>query len=279
MMSEKYLNERVAMVTGGASGMGRAMAIAFASLGADVAIGSLLASDQGESTDGAVAYLPGEETLRSTQKEIEALGVRVLARDLDVCSMDSVTRFYDQTIEAFGKVDILANAAGVTVEHAVCGHPDDLWMKVMDVNANGIYRTIKVVLPDMIQHRWGRIINIASTAASVGAPTSGAYCASKAAVVGLTRCVALEGASHGVTCNAISPGWVETDFGRKWMTHIAETQENRSGDAYIRQTKAENPQMRMIQPEEIANAAAFLCREESLGITGQDITISAGSIW
>jgi len=279
MMSERYLNGRVAMVTGGASGMGRAMAIAFASLGADVAIGSLLATTQAESANSAVVHLPSEDTLRSTQKEIETLGVRVLAGDLDVCSMDSVTRFCDKTIGAFGKIDVLANAAGITVEHTVCGHPDDLWMKVMDVNANGIYRTIKLVLPGMIQRRWGRIINIASTAASVGAPTSGAYCASKAAVVGLTRCVALEGAEYGVTCNAISPGWVETDFGRKWMTHIAEIQENRSGNAYIRQAKAENPQKRMIQPEEIASVAAFLCREESFGITGQDITISAGSIW
>ena len=278
-MPEKCLNGRVAMVTGGASGMGRAMAIAFASLGADVAIGSLLASAREDLTNNAVAHLPSEDALRSTQKEMEASGARVLADDLDVCSMDSVTRFYDRAIGAFGRIDILANAAGITVEHTMCGHPDDLWMKVMDVNANGIYRTVKLVLPGMIERRWGRIINIASTAASVGAPTSGAYCASKAAVVGLSRCVALEGAGSGVTCNAISPGWVDTDFGRKWMTHIAETQEDRSGDEYIQQAKAENPQKRMIQPEEIANAATFLCREESLGITGQDITISAGSIW
>jgi NAD(P)-dependent dehydrogenase (short-subunit alcohol dehydrogenase family) len=279
MMSEKYLSGRVAMVTGGVSGIGKAMAVAFASLGANVSIGSLLASTQPETTVGEVVHLPSDDMLRSTQDELELLGVKVLASDLDVRSMESVGRFYDKTINTFGRIDILANAAGITVEHSICGHPDDLWMKVMDVNANGIYRTIRRVLPGMMEQGWGRIVNIASTAASVGAPTSGAYCASKAAVVGLTRCVALEGAEHGVTCNAISPGWVETDFGRKWMTHIAETQENRNGEEYLRQAKAENPQKRMIQPEEIANIAAFLCKESSFGITAQDITVSAGSIW
>ena len=122
---------------------------------------------------------------------------------------------------AFGKVDILANAAGITAEKLICGHSEQLWLKVMDVNANGPFRTIKLILPGMIERRWGRIINISSTAASVGAKTSGAYCASKAAVLGLTRCVALEGAEHGVSCNAISPGWVQTDFQKKWMHNIA----------------------------------------------------------
>ena len=106
----------------------------------------------------------------------------------------------------------------------MCGHPDELWHQVIDINLNGVYRTIKLCLPGMIDRKWGRIINIASTAASVGSPTNAAYCASKAAVVGLTHCVALEGAPHGVTCNAISPGWVETDLGKNWMRQLAETE-------------------------------------------------------
>jgi len=267
------------MVTGGASGMGRAMALAFAELGADVAIGSLLTKHRAEKADGELVYLPGEEELQNTKQAIEASGVRALAMDLDVCSVESVQAFYDAVIEAFGKVDILANAAGITAEHAVCEHPEALWLKVMDVNANGPFRTTKLVLPGMIERKWGRIINIASTAASVGASTSAAYCASKAAVLGLTRCVALEGAEYGVTCNSISPGWVETSFGKDWMTHIAETAEGRSGEEYIEETKATNPQKRMIQPGEIGALAAFLCKNEALGITGQDLTVSAGSLW
>ena len=276
-MNDKYLSGRVAMVTGGASGMGRAMALALAEAGADVAIGSLLAG--GASVGREVVYLPGQQELDDTAREIEAHGVRAFALDLDVTSMDSVQAFHDATVKAFGKVDILANAAGITAEQTISGHPDELWDKVIDVNLNGTYRTIKLCLPGMIERKWGRIINIASTAASVGAETSGAYCASKAGVVGLTRCVALEGAKHGVTCNAISPTWVETRFGTSWMTDIAERQEGRSGEAYIADAKAANPQGRLIQPSEIGALAAFLCRDEALGITMQDLTVSAGSLW
>ncbi|MCH7932031.1 MAG: SDR family oxidoreductase [Proteobacteria bacterium] len=276
-MSDTYLAGRAAMVTGGASGMGRAMALAFAGAGADVAIGSLLAG--GARADGEVSNLPGAEELEATRAEIEALGVRALAVDLDVASMESVQAFYDATVEAFGKVDILANAAGITAEQVICDHPDALWDKVIDVNLTGTYRTIKLCLPGMIERKWGRIVNIASTAASVGAVTSGAYCASKAGVVGLTRCVALEGAPHGVTCNAISPTWVETKFGVEWMKEIGDEEEGTTGEQYIADAKAANPQGRLVQPAEIGALAAYLCRDEAFGITMENLTISAGSLW
>ncbi|MEE8273699.1 MAG: SDR family NAD(P)-dependent oxidoreductase [Alphaproteobacteria bacterium] len=276
-MSEKFLNGRAAMVTGGASGMGRAMALAFADAGADVAIGSLLAG--GARVSGELVNMPGAEELENTRKEIEARGVKAVAVSLDVTRNESVQAFYDATASAFGKVDILANAAGITAEHTISGHPDALWDKVIDVNLNGTYRAIKLCLPGMIERKWGRIINIASTAASVGAVTSGAYCASKAGVVGLSRCAALEGAEHGVTCNAISPTWVETTFGTEWMSNIAEEQESRTGAEYIADVKAANPQGRLVQPSEIGALAAFLCRDEAIGMTMQDLTVSAGSLW
>lgn len=276
-MSEKFLKGRAALITGGASGMGRAMALAFADAGADVAIGSLLAG--GGKVAGELVNMPGAEELAATKAEIEARGARAVAMSLDVTSPKSTQAFYDAAVAAFGKVDILGNAAGITAEHTIVGHDDRLWQKVLDVNLTGTYRTIKLCLPGMIERKWGRIINIASTAASVGAVTSGAYGASKAGVVGLTRCVALEGAPHGVTCNAISPTWVETTFGREWMSNIAEEQESRSGDEYIADVKTANPQGRLVQPEEIGALAAFLCRDEALGITMQDLTVSAGSLW
>ncbi|MEE9251593.1 MAG: SDR family oxidoreductase [Alphaproteobacteria bacterium] len=278
-MTDTFLEGRAALVTGGASGMGRAMALAFASAGADVAIGSLLADRAESKAEGEIAHLPGEQELEAAAREIESHGGKALAMELDVTSMESVEAFHGAAVEKFGKVDILANAAGVTAEHAISGHDDALWNKVIDVNLNGAYRTIKLCLPGMIERKWGRIINIASTAASVGAPSSGAYCASKAGVVGLTRCVALEGAAHGVTCNAISPTWVETRFGKEWMTDIAETQEGRSGEDYIAEARARNPQGRLIQPQEIGALALFLCRDDALGITMQDLTVSAGSLW
>ena len=276
-MTEKFLSGHAAMVTGGASGMGRAMALAFAGAGADVAIGSLLAG--AGAAEGEVVYLPGERELEATKAEIEALGVKCLAKGLDVTDDASVQAFYEATVEAFGKVDILANAAGITAEQTIADHPDPLWDKVIDVNLTGTYRAIKRVLPGMIERKWGRIVNIASTAASVGAVTSGAYCASKAGVVGLTRCVALEGAPHGVTCNAISPTWVDTSFGRDWMVDIAEKQEQREGAAYKADVEAANPQGRLIQPSEVGALALYLCREEALGVTMQDLTLSAGSLW
>ena len=277
--SDRFLDGRAAMVTGGASGMGRAMALAFAEAGADVAVGSLLSDRSGTVADGEVAYLPGRGELDATAREIEACGGRALAMGLDVTSMESVEAFFDAAVEAFGKVDILANAAGITAEQTIVGHTDVLWQKVLDVNLSGTYRSIKLCLPGMIEREWGRVVNIASTAASVGAPTSGAYCASKAGVVGLSRCVALEGAAHGVTCNTISPTWVETGFGRDWMSGIAEGQEGRPGEAYIADVKSANPQGRLIQPSEIGALALYLCREEAVGVTMQDLTISAGSLW
>jgi len=264
-MSNKFLQGRVAMVTGGASGMGKAMAMAFASAGADVAIGSLLAG--AKKTEGEVVYLPGQGELDAAKAAIEEHGVRCLAMGLDVTSDDSVQAFYDAAVAAFGKVDILANAAGITAESTICGHSDAAWHRVIDVNLNGTYRAIKRALPGMMERGWGRVINIASTAASVGAVTSGAYSASKAGVVGLSRCVALEGAPRGVTCNAISPTWVDTSFGRDWMGGIAEDQEHRTGDEYIADVKAANPQGRLISPDEIGALALFLCQENARGLT------------
>ncbi len=276
-MTEKFLTGRTAMVTGGASGMGRAMALAFADAGADVAIGSLLAGSK--KAEGEVSYLPGEKDLEATKAEIEAKGVKCLAMGLDVTQNDSVQAFYDATVEALGKVDILANAAGITAEQTIVDHPDTAWDRVIDVNLTGTYRAIKRVLPGMIERKWGRIVNIASTAATVGAVTSGAYCASKAGVVGLTRCVALEGAPHGITCNSLSPTWVNTDFGRDWMSGIAEDQEHRKGEEYIADVKEANPQGRLIEPSEVGAMALYLCPDEAAGMTMQDLTLSAGSLW
>jgi 3-hydroxybutyrate dehydrogenase len=242
-------------------------------------IGSLLDNNPACITKGEVIHRPGEDQLQRVCKEIEAQGVKAHARDLDVCSMDTCQAFYDDALQVFGHVDILANAAGITAEQTLSGHSESLWLKVLDVNTNGTFRMIRLVLPAMIKRGWGRIINIASTAASVGAATSGAYCASKAAVVGLTRCVAQEGAPHGVTCNAISPGWVATDFQKKWMDRIADDEGRNGGDEVIAATVAENPQKRIIEPREIGALAAFLCKEDAFGITGQDLTVSGGSIW
>ena len=271
------LKGRVAMVTGGASGMGRAMALAFASEGANLAIGSLTRKS-GKTIQGEITNILDPEALDGTRQEIEKLGVSCLAMELDVTSAASVDAFVQKTVAVYGKIDILANAAGMTCEHTIEGHDDALWQRVLDVNLTGTYRSIKAVIPIMKKNRWGRIINIASTAANVGGATNGAYCAAKAGVVGLTRCVALEGAEHGISANAICPAWVNTAFGRQWMGDLAKT-DRVAEEAKIREIINSYPQKRLIEPTEIGQLALFLAQEDSFGVSGQDITISGAALW
>lgn len=280
-MADRFLGGRVAWVTGGASGMGRATALALARAGADVAIGSLVASQR----DAAVlsdqnCHTPKDEALAAIKREIEAEGVRGLALPLDVCSNESVQTSYRAIREILGEVDVLINAAGSSVRKFMADHPDALWQRMLDVNLTGPYRTIKLCLPGMISRHWGRIVNFASTAANVGYPMHGAYCASKSGLLGLTRCVALEGAPYGVTCNAINPGFVDTESNysaSRMEIEIAGL--DTSVEAYRARIAEGLPQKRYLQPEEVAALAAFLCRPEALGIEGQDITIAMGSQW
>ena len=279
-MTEKYLAGRVAWVTGGASGMGRATALALARAGADVAIGSLVASQRGAVLQGQNCHTPSDDKLMATKAEIESLGVRSLALALDVCSNESVALSYKAIVSALGEVDVLVNAAGSSARKYMVDHPDELWLRMLDVNLTGPYRTIKLCLPGMIARKWGRIVNFASTAANVGYPMHSAYCAAKSGLLGLTRCVALEGAAHGVTCNAINPGFVDTDSNysaSRMEIEIAGL--DVSVEDYRAKVAEGLPQKRYLKPEEVASLAAFLCRPDALGIEGQDITIAMGSQW
>jgi 3-hydroxybutyrate dehydrogenase len=278
-MTERYLAGRGAMVTGGASGQGRAIALALAARGAHVAIGSYLAS-RGPLPEDEDSYFPPQAEFDAVCREIEAHGVRAVGSDLDVRRMDSVEALHAAAVAAFGKVDILINAAGVAAEQPICGHTEALWLDVIDTNLNGYFRTTRVCLPGMIERKWGRIVNIASTAASVGAKDNPAYCASKSGILGLTRCVALEGAPHGVTCNAISPGFVNTQMLRASVKRwLAAEGNKRTEEEYIAGIAAGYPRKSIIEPEEIGAVAAFLCRDEAFGITSEDITVAAGSLW
>jgi NAD(P)-dependent dehydrogenase (short-subunit alcohol dehydrogenase family) len=209
-----------------------------------------------------------------------ARGAGAVGCDLDVRRTDSVEAFHAAALNAFGKVDILINAAGVAAEQPICGHTEALWLDIIDTNLSGYFRTTRACLPGMIERGWGRIVNIASTAASVGAKDNPAYCASKSGILGLTRCVALEGAPHGVTCNAISPGFVNTKMMRASVRRwLAAEGNKRTEEEYIAGIAASYPRKSIIEPEEIGAVAAFLCRDESSGINAQDITVSTGALW
>lgn len=255
------MKQRVAVVTGGLQGIGLAIARALTDNGARVAVGSRRGAEP--ESIGAASQAVGSDGMVDT---------------LDVSSSASVNEFVAKVKNQIGTPEILINAAGISVHQAVCGHPDKAWDDVIDINLSGPFRMIRACLPDMKQTGWGRIINIASTAARVAAPTHAAYCASKAGLVGLTRAVALEGGPHGVTCVAISPGWVETEMLRESARLMAQNS-GRTRAEEIAAMGASNPQNRLIQPQEIAALAVFCCSEDAAGLTMEDVQVNAGALW
>lgn len=272
------LTGRNAVVTGGLTGQGRAIACALAGVGANVAVGSYVGQAQGRSGDAA-AY-PEDAVVTAVRDELAALGGKVYAGHLDVRDATAVQDFLTRAEAACGPVDILVNAAGTTAEQPVCGHDDGLWEKIIDTNLTGAFRMMRELLPGMIARRWGRIINIGSTAATTGWKDNPAYCASKAGLLGLTRCVALEGAAHGVTSVMISPTWVETELMHRNVAQVvAREGKGRSVDEALADIAAGNPQGRIIQPSEIAALAVFLCSDGARGLTMENIQITGGALW
>lgn len=255
------MKQRVAVVTGGLQGIGLAITRALTDNGARVAVGSRRGGDP-----------------KSAGAARQAVGSEGMVDSLDVSSAASVDAFISKVKNQIGTPEILVNAAGISVHQTVCGHSDQDWDDVIDINLSGPFRMIRACLPDMKQRGWGRIINIASTAARVAAPTHAAYCASKAGLVGLTRAVALEGGPHGVTCVAISPGWVETEMLRESARIMARNSGRTQADE-IAAMGASNPQNRLIQPQEIAALAIFCCSEDAAGLTMEDVQVNAGALW
>ncbi|MCB1385567.1 MAG: SDR family oxidoreductase [Nitratireductor sp.] len=271
------LTGRCAVITGGLTGQGLAIAEALAAAGAAVAVGSYLGAS-GRQGDAA-AYLE-PEGVSNVRALLERHGGCVHAGHLDVRDTGAVRAFLDAAEARCGPADILVNAAGTTAEQPVCGHPDSLWEKILDTNLTGAFRMTRELLPGMIGRKWGRVINIGSTAAMVGWKDNPAYCASKSGLLGLTRCVALEGAPHGVTCVMISPTWVETELMHRNVTQVMAAEgRGRTLEEGMAEIAGQNPQKRLIQPEEIAATALFLCSEEARGITMENLQITGGALW
>ena len=256
---DAYLEGRVAIVTGGFSGIGKAIALALAERGATIAVGA--------------RRLP-EDAI----EELDEVADRFFYQRLDVADVDSIEAFMDGLVRAYGHADILVNSAGVTTHEYVCDHDEQSWLDVIDINLSGPFRMIRACLPKMIEHRWGRIINIGSTAATTAVADHAAYCASKSGLLGLNRAVALEGAPHGVSSVVISPTWVQTEMFDSSMA-IEAGRTGRSSDEQIAALVAEQPQKRLVQPRELGSLAAFLCHEDALGITMEDIQVNAGALW
>jgi len=256
MTKELWHQGRVAIVTGGTAGIGLQIARTLLARGAKVAIGG-----------------------RRSVEEYESLAQGdFFVGCLNVCDSDSVNRFVDSVKAHYSEPGILVNAAGVSVHHEVCDHSDEDWNLVIETNLNGPFKMTRACLPNMLANGWGRIVNIASTAANTAVSTHAAYCASKAGLLGLTRAVALEGAGRGVTCTSVSPTWVETEMLRNSIERMA----GRSGqtlDAQRAEITASNPQNRLVQPQEIAELVSFLCSDLSPALTMEDVQVNAGAHW
>jgi NAD(P)-dependent dehydrogenase (short-subunit alcohol dehydrogenase family) len=256
---ERYLEGRIAIITGGFAGIGKAIAIALAERGATIAVGA--------------RRQPG-----AAIEDLKAVSDAFFYQKLDVADVDSVAAFVEALANEHGDADILVNSAGVTAHELVCGHDEKSWLDVIDINLSGPFRMIRACLPKMIERRWGRIINIGSTAATTAVADHAAYCASKSGLLGLNRAVALEGAPHGVSSVVISPTWVQTEMFDSSM-QIQAGKAGHSVDEEIDKLVAEQPQKRLVQPQELGALAAFLCRDEALGITMEDIQLNAAALW
>jgi len=192
---------------------------------------------------------------------------------VDVADGGAVARAF----AAMGRVDILVNNAGQAGSAPFAKTDHELWRRMLSVNLDGTYYCMQAVLPGMREAGWGRIVNIASTAGLVGYRYVSAYCAAKHGVVGLTRAVALEVATLGITVNAVCPGYTETDMASDAIAKIAERTKRTREEARA-ELEAHNPQHRLVRPEEVANAVGWLCLPGSEAITGQAIAVAGGEV-
>ncbi len=254
-------DRKTAIITGGLVGIGLAIAQGLSKDGFRVAIGARRGDDP---------------ALRDQARE--QIGPDTFIRRLDVRSESAVEEFCQLVRSETGGIDALVNAAGVSVHQTVSGHALEDWQDVIDTNLTGPFLMTRACLPDMIAAGWGRIVNIASTAARIAVADHPAYCASKSGLLGLTRAVALEGAPHGVTCVAVSPTWVETDMLRQSAEIMAKSA-GHSVEDEIAQLAQANPQNRLVQPSEIAALVAFLCSDAAPALTMEDISVNAGAHW
>ena len=245
-MTEPFAG-RVALVTGGSRGIGRATALRLASEGADVAI----------------SYVSRASAAEAVVAEIESLGRRAVCAPCDVSKPDDVDRLVNKAREALGPIDLLAHCGAIS---NIAGHQElsyEQWRETIDVNLNGAYVVVFAVKDDMLARSFGRIVTVSSIAALRPRKMQIHYSAAKAGVIALTRCCAEAFAPH-VRMNCVAPGLTETE-----MAHVLP-------EATIRQVVKETPLERIGQPDEIANVIRFLLSEESSFMTGQTVVASGG---
>ncbi len=271
MAIEIDLSGRVAFVTGGSRGLGRADALTLARAGADVVVADLLVESQlSEETDryGALATVARQQGMVHTEEtvgEIQAMGRRAFAVRCDVTDRVQVDAAVARTVEELGSLDILVNNAG-TLDHAAQIHDQspELWERDLRVNLTGAFNCAQAAWPHMKEGGWGRIVNMASVAGTLGGFGQASYSTTKAGLLGLTKTLAMEGGRHGITCNAIVPGVIGTE-----AFNMANAAMN---ERIVNRTVLKRPG----DPQDIANAIAFLCSDLAAYITGIELNVSGG---
>lgn len=251
------LKGKTALITGGGRGIGRAIALAFARQGARVAVAA--------------------RTAEQVQQVAAEIGDNAIALVCDVSDPQSVERMFAELLEKFGDADIMVNNAGVAESATLVNTTDELWHRHLSINLSGTFYCTRAALPAMLKNGWGRVINVASIAGKTGAPYIAAYSASKHGVLGLTRSIALEVGTSGVTVNAICPGYVDTEMVSRGVERIT-TRTGRSAEEALDSLKKMSPQNRLVTPEEVAAVALLLASEEGRGINGQGINVDGGSV-
>jgi NAD(P)-dependent dehydrogenase (short-subunit alcohol dehydrogenase family) len=254
------LDGQIAIVTGAGRGIGRATALELARMGADIVVAEL---------DRAGAD--------RTASEVKGLGRRVLIVPTDVTSRADLQAMADRARGEFGRIDVLVNNAGIYRAALPLDVTEEHWDAVLDVNAKAVFFASQAVLPAMIAQKRGNIISLASLAGKVGSRNNLPYNASKAAVISITKSLALAHAADGVRANCVCPGFVETDM---W-TMVAREQGALQGMApeeFTRQRLAQIPLGRMETPQDVANVIAFLASSRAAYMTGQAINVTGGVI-
>lgn len=244
------LNGKTAIITGSGRGIGKAIALKLASLGADIVINDIPSSNYAD----------------DTAKEVEALGVKAIVVKGDVRNQEDVAALVKETVDTFGRVDIFVNNAGITRDGLILRMTEEDWDMVMDINLKGAFNCIKAVSRPMMKQKGGSIINMASVVGVMGNPGQANYVASKAGLIGLTKTTAKEFAKKGIRCNAVAPGFIKSDMTDKLPDDVK------------KQYLSGIPLERFGTPEDIADVVAFLASDQSKYVTGQVINVDGGLV-
>jgi len=249
-MLEISLKDRVSLITGGARGIGKSIAEKLAQADCKVIIADIM-KEEAEKT--------AEEIKNKYKNETFAV-------EINVADINSVEKAVNLSLDKFGKIDILVNNAGITRDNLLLRMSPDDWDFVLNINLKGMFNVTKVVVPNMIKNKYGRIINIASIVGIIGNIGQANYSASKGGAIAFTKTIAKEFASRNINCNAIAPGFIDTDMTRKLPENIKQE--------WIKLI----PQKKYGTPEDVANAVLFLSSELSSYITGQVIVVDGGLV-